>query len=114
MSDFKEIFNPFSEYILPDGRRTRIRHVLTTCIQTGIDETGNAIYQLSFTGVCVTDDKPAQALTGWPLIEAGIGNRVALGPHPSQNPGQAASSNYVAQHESQNAYNFPRKKTDIQ
>lgn len=83
MSEFKEIINPWSEYELPDGRRCRVRHVLTECKQTGIDDNGVAIFQMSFAGICVMEEAPTMTM-GWPLLESGLGNRVALGPNPSR------------------------------
>lgn len=50
--DFRELSNPWSEYELPDGRKVRVRHILTDVTQTGIDADGHAQYHLNF-GVMV-------------------------------------------------------------
>ena len=49
--DFKEISNPWSEFVLPDGRKMRCRHILMDVIQTGTDPDGVPIYHLSFSAM---------------------------------------------------------------
>jgi hypothetical protein len=42
--NFDELSNPWSEYLLPDGRKMRIRLVLVDLIQSGTDPAGLPIY----------------------------------------------------------------------
>lgn len=46
--EFKELLEPWSHYLLPDGRKMRCRHILMDIIQTGIDQDGNAQFHLNF------------------------------------------------------------------
>jgi hypothetical protein len=45
---FDELSNPWSEYLLPDGRKMRIRHVLIDVVPAGIMPDGQPAYNLKF------------------------------------------------------------------
>jgi hypothetical protein len=45
--NFDELSNPWSEYLLSDGRKMRIRHVLVDVVQSGIDPNGLPIYNVN-------------------------------------------------------------------
>lgn len=61
MTDFETVSEPFSVYILPDGRRLRTKHVLTEVTQTGIDADGHAIYNVNFQPVIAMEPTPEQS-----------------------------------------------------
>lgn len=54
--DFKELNNPWSEYLLPDGRKLRVRHILTQVDPNGIlDAEGNQQFNLTFSCIAVAE-----------------------------------------------------------
>ena len=46
--NFDELSNPWSEYLLPDGRKMRIRHILVEVTQDGVGPDGNPNYNLNY------------------------------------------------------------------
>jgi len=53
--DFTEIENPWSSYVLPDGRRLRVRHILIQVERHPFDvgTDGDPPYNLTFSAIAV-------------------------------------------------------------
>lgn len=58
--DFETVSEPFSVYIMPDGRRMRVKHILTEVTQTGVDSDGHAMWNVQFTPVIAIEPTPEQ------------------------------------------------------
>lgn len=58
--EFETVLEPFSVYTMPDGRKMRVKHILTEVTQTGIDADGRAIYNVQFTPVIALEPTPEQ------------------------------------------------------
>ena len=58
--DFETVSEPFSVYVMPDGRKMRVKHILTEVTQTGVDVDGYAIYNVQFSPVIALEPTPEQ------------------------------------------------------
>jgi hypothetical protein len=77
MSDFTERSNPWSYYVLPDGRQMRVRHILTDVVQVGIDPDGLPKYNVTFQPVIAIEPTLEQIDRTAKLIQSNEDNAVS-------------------------------------